>query len=189
MLTNLIVKIVACPLLLYIADAMFPQVDYATIGQIIGVGLVIAGIAYFLDGLLLRQAKVDSMSSAVADLAAVTAVVWLSQFVLPGVRITFIGALLTGVLLGLAEYALHKVFTTEGRKTVKLGNENYTTDAFTTRDTSNTVTKTAGQDTGNETANQNEQLSNAYAEESRLEHSIDKAWDDTETNNDNQPKA
>jgi len=108
---NLLVKIITCPAVVWASAVLLKQVDYASFAQILGVGWVLALIGYGADQFMLGDENPNTTRTWTAlllDLAAGTLVVWLSVGVLPGARVSFTGALLTGVLLAAVEYITHR---------------------------------------------------------------------------------
>lgn len=115
-MTGFILKLIGCPLLVYIADLFIPGVRYANIVQIILVGVIIAIVGHLMEVLLLRSTTITM--STILDFLAAFAIVYLSQFFLPGAAITFAGALLTALIIAIAEYAQH-LYLTKTHKTQK----------------------------------------------------------------------
>lgn len=102
---GLIMKLIVCPLVVILSDALLDSVNYASIYQAIGVGIVLALLAHTMEVMVLR--KGTFWISTAADFIAAFAVVYLSQFVLYGTFITFTGALITALLLTVTEYFQH----------------------------------------------------------------------------------
>ncbi|CAM5781711.1 DUF2512 family protein [Brevibacillus borstelensis] len=110
---GLLVKLITAPLVVVLADALFPEVDYATLYQSIGVGLVLAVAGHMLELLLLRRGTL--WMSTAADMILAFLVVWLSSGLLVGARITLIGAGFTAILFGAVEYIHHVSLIKSGR--------------------------------------------------------------------------
>ncbi|MEJ8547909.1 DUF2512 family protein [Brevibacillus borstelensis] len=110
---GLLVKLIAAPLVVVLADALFPEVDYASLYQSVGVGLVLAAAGHLLELMLLRRGTL--WMSTAADMVLAFLVVWLSSTLFPGARITPIGAGFTAILFGVAEYVQHVSLIKSGR--------------------------------------------------------------------------
>lgn len=105
------VKIITCPAVVWVSAVLFKQVNYASFAQILGVGWLLALIGYGADQFMMADENPNTnrtWTALLLDLAAGTLVVWLSAGVLPGARVNFTGALLTGVLLAAVEYVTHR---------------------------------------------------------------------------------
>ena len=110
---GLLVKLIAGPLLVILADALFPEVNYASLYQSIGVGLVIAIAGHLLELLLLRRGTLW-MSTAL-DLIAAFLIVCLSGILFADARVTPIGAGFAAILVGVAEHLQHIRLIKSGR--------------------------------------------------------------------------
>ncbi|WHH60054.1 DUF2512 family protein [Petroclostridium sp. X23] len=115
-MTGFIMKLIICPIVVIISDALLNSVNYASIYQSIGVGIVLAVFAHMMEVLILREGTF--WISTIADFIAALGVVYLSQFVLYGAVVTFAGALITSLLLAITEYFQH-VFLINAGKTKK----------------------------------------------------------------------
>ncbi len=113
LVAGLLVKLFVCPAVVVLADALFPELYYASLYQSIGVGLFFAIAGHVLELFLLRPGTLW-LSTAVDFIAAFLAVN-LSAFVLPGARIAPIGAGFAAILLGVAEYLQHLWLIRSGR--------------------------------------------------------------------------
>ncbi|USG64932.1 YndM family protein [Brevibacillus ruminantium] len=110
---GLLVKLIVTPLAVIVADALFPEVNYANLYQSIGVGLVIAVAGYLLELLLLRPGMLW-LATAV-DMIAGFLIVWLSGMLFSHASIAPIGAGFVAILLGVAEYLQHIWLLKSGR--------------------------------------------------------------------------
>lgn len=110
---GLIMKIIVCPLIIYISDMVFNDIYYANTYQAIITGLVIAFIGHMMEVLILKKGTL--WISTFADLVAAIAVVYLSQFFLPGSRITIAGAAIIAVILAITEHFQHIYLIKEGK--------------------------------------------------------------------------
>ena len=101
---NVISKVIAHPLGLYILATLLPNVNYVSIYEIITTGLVLAAIAYAFDALFMHS--VSYSTNAIIKAVTIGLVVWLSQFVFVGSYVSGWGAIITGIVLGIAEYVI-----------------------------------------------------------------------------------
>jgi uncharacterized protein (DUF2062 family) len=115
-MTDLITKIIVCPLTLIISDYLFRDVYYPYTYQPIFIGAVIALVGYFMELLLLRPGTV--IISTIADFLASFVLVYFSQFILPGAAITLIGAVITATIFAVIEYFEH-IYLVRSYKTKK----------------------------------------------------------------------
>lgn len=106
-------KLIICPLTVYISDILFKGVFYSTIYQPIVVGLILAVSAHMMEVLMLKR-DTQWMSLAL-DFVAATAIVYFSQFFLRGSVVSLNGALLTAFLLGITEYFQHMWLISTGK--------------------------------------------------------------------------
>ncbi|MGE5372645.1 MAG: DUF2512 family protein [Solirubrobacterales bacterium] len=108
---NLLVKLVLFPAIVWLSTVIFTQVHYASFAQILGVGWAIAVLSYFADEYLIVHNNFTGDRQwwpLAGDFIIAMVVVWASSGILPGARITFLGAAFTTILLTIAEYAIHQ---------------------------------------------------------------------------------
>lgn len=109
------IKLIVSPMLVVLADAWFPEVNYASLYHAIGVGFVLALAGQWLDRMMLVPGRLW-MTTAL-DLIIGFLVVSLSLFVLPTAQVTFLGAGFVAIFFGLAEYVQHRwIIHTNRRK-------------------------------------------------------------------------
>lgn len=101
---NVITKIIAHPLGLYILAVLLPNVNYVSTYEIITVGIVLAAVAYAFDVLFIHS--VNYTTNAIIKAVIIGLLVWLSQFVFVGSFVSGWGAIITGIVLGIAEYII-----------------------------------------------------------------------------------
>ena len=101
---NVIAKIIAHPLGLYILAALLPSVNYTSAYEIITVGIVLAAVAYAFDALFIHSMSYSS--NAIIKAIVIGLLVWLSQFIFVGSYVSVWGAIITGIVLGIAEYII-----------------------------------------------------------------------------------
>ncbi|MFD2370540.1 hypothetical protein ACFSO0_11410 [Brevibacillus sp. GCM10020057] len=109
-------KLIASPVVVVLADALFPEVDYSSLYYSIGVGFVLAVAGYWLERSILRPGTL--WLSTALDMIVGFIVVYGSAFVLPSAaRITPMGAGFVAILFGVAEYLQHGWLIRTGRVT------------------------------------------------------------------------
>jgi hypothetical protein len=116
-LTSLILKIFACPIAVIVAMYLFPGVDYGSLWQAIVVGIVLALVGVAMEYFLLRRGTL--WLSVAADFAVSVLIVYFLSNFLVDTSVTFLGAILIGLLLGIIEYITHRYLISSG-KTQKL---------------------------------------------------------------------
>lgn len=110
---GLIIKVLVCPLVVYISDMVFKDINYINSYQAIITGLVIAVIGHIMEVFILKKGTL--WISSFADLAASFIIVYLSQFFLPGSYITPAGAAITALIIAITEHLEHIYLIKEGK--------------------------------------------------------------------------
>lgn len=111
---GLLVKLLVSPVIVVLADALFPEVNYSSLYYSVGVGFVLALAGYWLERYILRPGTL--WMSTAADFIAGFAIVYVSAFVLPNAaQITPMGAGFVAILFGVAEYLQHGWLIRTGR--------------------------------------------------------------------------
>lgn len=103
---GLIVKLIVTPLVVVLADALFPEVNFASLYQSMGVGFALAVIGFFLERAMLHPGTLWMTTGA--DFIVGFLVVYGSVFFLPTAQITAIGAGFVAIFYGVAEYVQHR---------------------------------------------------------------------------------
>lgn len=101
---NVISKIIAHPLGLYILAMLLPFINYTSTYEIITTGLVLAAVAYAFDALFIHS--ISYSTNAIIKSVIIGFIVWLSQFVFIGAYVSGWGAVISGIVLGIVEYAI-----------------------------------------------------------------------------------
>lgn len=104
---NFLLKMLLCPGVIFIIDALSPAINYTSTWHIILTGVFIGIVGYMMDAMLL--VNIGAEASTVIDTIAAAIVVYFSQFFAFGSSINFLGALSAGSLLGLSEYLTHRL--------------------------------------------------------------------------------
>jgi hypothetical protein len=115
-LTSLFMKIIICPLIVALSGYVLPNVNFSNMFQPILIGLVLAGVGTFMEYLFLKEGSVW-LSTFLDFVASVIIIYGLSLF-MDGAIVTFMGALMISILLGVTEYFTHSylVHTNKTRK-------------------------------------------------------------------------
>lgn len=112
-MSSLLMKIIMCPVAVIIASFLFPNVDYLNIWQPIIVGLILAVAGVLMEYMILKRGTL--WISTFADAVVSLVIVYFVSNWFPGAEVTFFGALLTAVLLGIIEYFTHLWLIQSGR--------------------------------------------------------------------------
>jgi hypothetical protein len=110
---NLIIKLIAGPIIMIVADYLLDEITYPNLLSPILVGVSLGLAAYGLDFLFLKR-KLLWISLGGDLIAAITIIYYFSNM-FGGHLITFIGALITGILFTMVEYFLHRYILSSGR--------------------------------------------------------------------------
>ncbi|MFD2760819.1 phage holin family protein [Lentibacillus juripiscarius] len=118
-MTGLIVKLLVCPIGLYAASWLFPNVDFGYWYQPIILGVVLAFVGYFMEKMMLREET--NWLSVGLDFVVTALIVYFGSMLLADTAVTFWGAVLTGALLGITEIFQHNWLLSSDRvkKTVQ----------------------------------------------------------------------
>lgn len=108
---GLIMKLIACPILLLIANYLF-GFGY-TITQALIIGIVLAIVAHMMEVLILKDGTF--WISTISDFIVAFAIVYLSQFIFMNATVTVFGALITSLLLTATELLQHNFLIKTGR--------------------------------------------------------------------------
>jgi hypothetical protein len=112
-LAGLFIKLLVCPAVVILADALFPEVFYPSLYQSISVGMLLALAGHFLEVSLLKRGTLWMIT--LIDMAGACAIVFVSAYLLSGTRVTFLGAVFTAILLTVTEYLQHVWLISSGR--------------------------------------------------------------------------
>lgn len=112
-MANAVLKFITCPLAVILSAFLFPNVDFANWTQPVLIGIILAVAGILMEYLFLREGTL--WWSTAMDFAASVAIVYIAALFLPGAYVTFWGAVLTGLILGVIEYATHVWLIQTGR--------------------------------------------------------------------------
>jgi len=104
-MSSLIIKFAVCPLLIYLAGIFLNQVQFATLFQPVLLGFFVAVAGVLMELYTLKPGTL--WLSTGLDFIAFTAIVYIVPFFLAGAYVTLTGALITGLVLALAEIPQH----------------------------------------------------------------------------------
>lgn len=115
-MVNLLIKLIVSAALLILSDLLFAEIYFASFYQVIVIGILLAIVGHTTELFILRRGTL--WISTVVDFAVTTLMVYIASQLLPGVRITFIGALYAASFIAIAEYFVHRwlIFTERTKK-------------------------------------------------------------------------
>ncbi|TFJ93850.1 DUF2512 family protein [Lentibacillus salicampi] len=104
-MAGLIVKLFVCPIALYVASWIFPNVDFGYWYQPIILGVVLAFVGYYMERAMLREET--NWLSVGMDFIVTTLIVYFGALLFADTAVTFLGAILTGALVAVTEIFQH----------------------------------------------------------------------------------
>lgn len=104
-MTGLLIKIILCPIVIILSDYLLPSVNYFSIYQQIGVGIVLALSSHYIEVLFLQRGSF--WISNTLDFIAAFLIVYFGQYVLRGSSIEYIGAIYAALILTATELVQH----------------------------------------------------------------------------------
>jgi hypothetical protein len=93
-------------LVVWLGDVMLPDVFYPNVVYIVITSLVLVLVGYVMERIMLHRGTL--WITTIADWAVSAGLIYLSQFVFAGAQASTVGALLTGGLIGISEYFMHR---------------------------------------------------------------------------------
>lgn len=102
---DLTAKIFLFPSLLFVVTKLLPDFHFASLTQLLITGLVLAVLAAAADHLLLN--KIKNPLSTLLDWGLTVILLWVSNWVWPGIEISLLSALLFATALAAVEYLTH----------------------------------------------------------------------------------
>src|SRR5690606_10232318 len=112
-MTNVLLKVIMCPLAVMISGWIFPNIEFANVYQPIIVGLVIAGAGLLMEFLLLKRGTL--WISTFMDFAAAVLIVYYATNLFQDASTTFLGAVLTALIIAVFEHFVHLWLIGSGR--------------------------------------------------------------------------
>lgn len=110
---GLLVKVIASPLGVMLADFLFASVNYPSLFQAVLVGQVLAFAGQMMEALFLKGTTLWLMT--LLDFGLATAIVFFSPLLFTDALVTFTGALWAGLLLTVMEHFQHLWLIRTGR--------------------------------------------------------------------------
>lgn len=104
-MTGLLIKLIVFPVTIYLSGVFFREVNFSAIYDPIIIGLVLAVGAHMMEVWILKPGTL--WINTLIDFIAAIGLVYLLGLALPGVQITLIGAINTGLMIIFTEYAQH----------------------------------------------------------------------------------
>ncbi|MGI6092065.1 MAG: DUF2512 family protein [Veillonellaceae bacterium] len=112
-MTGLLMKIIVCPIVLVALSLIIPShVDYPNIIFPILIGTLIAVVGFGMEVMFLSHGTV--WPSTILDFLATTLIVYFSQNA-AAADITFLGAIIAGLLVGATEHFMHIHLVNSGK--------------------------------------------------------------------------
>jgi len=102
---NLLMKLIAAPLVVWLSSYMFPGLFYTSVWQPLIVGLVIAIAGRIIETVTLVRGT--AWLNVLLDIAVATGIIYFSAYFFTGASIEFLAAFFTAAVIGVAEYAIH----------------------------------------------------------------------------------
>lgn len=112
-MVGFIMKVIMLPVIVAFSDFFLANVDYGTLFRAVVVGLILAVVGQLMEVLMLRRGTI--WTSTVLDFVVAYAVVYFSQYFFPGAAVSFVGAFIIAVVIGLVEYLEHTWLVRSGR--------------------------------------------------------------------------
>lgn len=112
-MSGFIVKLIVCPAAIILASWIFPNVHFALWYQPIVIGAVLAVIGYYMEVGMLNSKT--NWVSTMMDFIVSTLVVYFGSMLFIGANVTFWGAVLTGIIIGITEIVQHYWLLGSGR--------------------------------------------------------------------------
>jgi Protein of unknown function (DUF2512). len=113
-MTGLLLKIILCPVAVSsVAYLLSNHVYYPSFIYPVGIGLLIAIMGHTIEVVLLQQGSV--WLSTIIDMMAVALLSYFSQFIIHGSYVTFGGAFITALVIGISEHLQHTYLVADGK--------------------------------------------------------------------------
>lgn len=105
-MTGIFMKIIFCPIAVAAVSFLLPNhIYYPVFYYPLFVGLIIALVGHAMELMLLQPGTV--WLSTLLDIGAATLITYFSQYLLGGSYVTFLGSLITGLVVGATEHLQH----------------------------------------------------------------------------------
>ncbi|MGC5327652.1 DUF2512 family protein [Brevibacillus sp. SYSU BS000544] len=112
---NFVYKLIVFPSILYLANLMFSQwISFQSSLPVISLSGLFLLIGIVADETILPRFGI--LSSTFQGFLFMTTVIWVSKWIFSSVSVTFSGALITGLMLGVVELLMHKWILKQRKK-------------------------------------------------------------------------
>lgn len=105
-----IIKIIAFPIILSLSNYIFTDVSYPYFYQLIFVGVILAAIIHLVDLVILRPGFL--LINTIGEFLAAFAIIYSTQFLLPGASVSLIGAAIAATVLAIIEFFINRYLLT-----------------------------------------------------------------------------
>ncbi len=105
-MTQLILKFVVYPIIVFMFNSLIPGIHFSTLGQILMVGWSLAILSYLIDLALLRQ--YGNLVQAAIDFVMIASMLVIFQYYMRNSTISFFSANVTALVIATIEYYIHK---------------------------------------------------------------------------------
>ncbi|WP_019120606.1 DUF2512 family protein [Brevibacillus massiliensis] len=112
-MSGFVVKLVVALITVFLADIVLPGMYYPSMYQDVLVGLLFAVVGYVTEVMILRRDTI--WLSTAMDFVIGALLIYLSQFVFIGARVTLAAALITALAIGVLEHLQHIWLVQTGR--------------------------------------------------------------------------
>lgn len=112
-MTGLLLKVLICPSIIILADWLSPHIQYTALHQPLVVGLARAFLAHIGELMFLRPGRL--WLASLSDFIGSSILIYTSQYAFPGVSISVMGAIVTGLAIGISEYFQHRYLLSTGK--------------------------------------------------------------------------
>ncbi|MBO8170446.1 MAG: DUF2512 family protein [Bacillaceae bacterium] len=103
---NLLLKLVSIPLIIWLVDILTGTVDYISLLPYITTGIIIGGLGWTTDALILP--RIGNLPAVLLDGLVAALILWGSVYMFPGSTITTVGIAITTLLIMITEFFLHR---------------------------------------------------------------------------------
>ena len=112
-MTGLLMKLAICPIVILLSSFLLLNVNYVDAIQPILIGLMLAVAAHLMELVLLRRGTL--WISLAADFVVATFFIYFISDLFAGTYVTFAGAVIVALILGITEYFQHLYLIRSGK--------------------------------------------------------------------------
>lgn len=105
-MVGFIIKIIVFPVVLLLSNYIFADISYPYFYQSIFVGVILAAIIHLIDLVLLRPGFL--IINTIGEFLAAFAVIYFTQFLLPGASVNLIGTSISATILAVVEFFINR---------------------------------------------------------------------------------